>query len=119
MGARHYRSRAKQLNEEAAQRKRETGHTARVNPLQSNSNSIYHGATAHLKRSFTGGFLFEAAYTMGKVIADSDSDQTATYQDVNDCKAERAPAAFDVARRSSLVGVWEIPSSKGNVERRE
>lgn len=50
---------------------------------------------------------------MGKVIADSDSDQAATYQDVNDRKAERSPASFDVARRSSLLGVWEIPFLKG------
>lgn len=50
---------------------------------------------------------------MGKVITDSDSDQTALYQDVNDRRAERAPPAFDVARRGSLLGVWEIPLFKG------
>ncbi|MDQ1471763.1 MAG: hypothetical protein QOJ99_3243 [Bryobacterales bacterium] len=50
---------------------------------------------------------------MGKVLTDADSDQTALYQNVNDRAAERAPAAFDVPRRASFLGVWEIPFFKG------
>ena len=34
----------------------------------SNSNSIYNGATVHLKRSFRQGFNLEAAYTAGRAI---------------------------------------------------
>jgi hypothetical protein len=76
---------------------------------ESSSNSIYHAATAHLRRPFARGFTFEAVYTMGRVISDADSDQAALYQDVNDRLAERTVTAFDVARRASFLGVWEIP----------
>jgi hypothetical protein len=81
--------------------------------IESSSNSIYNAGTAHLRRPFAGGFTFEAVYTMGRVITDADSDQAAAYQDATDRRAERAAAAFDVSRRASLLGVWEIPFFKG------
>jgi hypothetical protein len=85
-----------------------------INWAESNSNSIYHAGTVHLRHPFSRGVTFEAVYTMGKVISDSDNDQTALYQDVNDRKSERAPTGFDVARRASFLGVWEMPFFKGN-----
>jgi hypothetical protein len=81
--------------------------------IQSSSNSIYNAGTAHLRRPFARGFTFEAVYTMGRVISDTDSDQSALYQDVNDRRSERAATSYDVARRASLLGVWEIPFFKG------
>ena len=81
--------------------------------IESSSNSIYNAATAHLRRPFAKGFTLEAVYTMGRVISDADNDQTALYQDVNDRLAERAVTSFDVQRRGSILGVWEIPFLKG------
>lgn len=75
--------------------------------VQSNGNSLYQAGTAHLRRSFASGFLFEAAYTMGKVLTDSGN-----YQDINNRRAEWGPASYDVARRASFVGIWEIPFLK-------
>jgi hypothetical protein len=84
-----------------------------INWAESNSNSIYNAGTFHLRHPFTRGITFEAVYTMGKVLSDSDNDQTALYQNVNDRRSERAPTAFDVARRASFLGVWELPFLRG------
>jgi hypothetical protein len=78
-----------------------------VNWVQSNGNSYYHAGTAQLRRPFANGFLFEAAFTMGKAIS-----ETGNPQDVSNRRAERGPTDFDVARRASFVGVWEIPFLK-------
>jgi hypothetical protein len=83
-----------------------------INWHQSNSNSIYNGATLHLRHPFTRGVTFEAVYTMGRVISDSDHDQTALYQNVLDRRAERSVTSFDASRRASFLGVWEIPFLK-------
>jgi hypothetical protein len=84
-----------------------------INWAESDSNSIYNAGTAHLRRPFARGITFEAVYTMGRVISDSDSDQLALYQDANNRRAERAATSFDVSRRASLLGVWEMPFFKG------
>jgi hypothetical protein len=84
-----------------------------INWAESNSNSIYNAGTAHLRHPFTKGITFEAVYTMGRVLSDSDNDQTALYQDANNRRAERAPTSFDASRRASLLGVWEMPFFKG------
>src|SRR5260370_24912726 len=50
---------------------------------------------------------------MGRVLSDSDNDQTALYQNANDRRSERAVTSFDASRRASFLGVWEIPFLKG------
>ncbi|MCU1325636.1 MAG: Cna domain protein, partial [Bryobacterales bacterium] len=79
-----------------------------INWNQSTGNSIYNAGTLHLRHPFSRGATFEAVYTMGKAIGDSDGG----FQDVNNRRAERAAASFDVARRASFLGVWEIPFLK-------
>ena len=84
-----------------------------INWAESNSNSIYNAGTVHLRHPFAKGVTFEAVYTMGRVISDSDNDQTALYQDVNDRRSERGPAAFDVARRRAFSASGKCRSLKG------
>jgi hypothetical protein len=76
---------------------------------ESDSNSIYNGATGYARRPFSRGFTLEAAFTVGKVLTDYDS----SLRDVNNRRADRSLASYDVARRLSILGVWEIPLLKG------
>ena len=75
---------------------------------QSTSNSIYHAATVQVKRAFTRGITMQAAYTVGKAI-----DDTGTWQNVLNRRAERAVSTFDAPQKLSLVGLWEMPFFKG------
>jgi hypothetical protein len=80
-----------------------------INWNQSSGNSIYNAGTVHLRHPSTKGFTFEAVYTMGRALADSEGQ----YVDVNNRAAERAVTGFDSSRRASFLGVWEIPFFKG------
>jgi hypothetical protein len=82
---------------------------------QTASNSIYHGGTVQVRRTFAHGFSVNGALTYGKVIADSDAfSATTVYQDANNRSIDRGLANFDVPRRLSIVGLWEIPFLKNN-----
>ncbi len=83
---------------------------AAINWNQSSGNSIYNAGTIHLKRPFTRGLTFEAVYTMGRGLADSETQPV----DALNRAAERAPTGFDSTRRGSFLGVWEMPFLKGN-----
>ena len=84
----------------------------------SNSNSIYNGATVQLKRAFRRGFNFQAAYTIGRSIDDSDSLGSSTsgnpvYVDADNRRLERGPSGFDVPQKLAFLGIWELPFLRG------
>jgi hypothetical protein len=81
-----------------------------ISMIQSNSNSIYHGATLVVKRALGNAFTMQGSYTYGKAIDDTDGETgTTSWQNAWNQRAERGLAGFDVRHRLNLVGVWTMP----------
>jgi hypothetical protein len=81
-----------------------------INMARTTSNSIYHGATLAVRRGFSKGMTFQASYTFGKVLTDSEVEQgTTSYYDANNRNLDRSLASFDVRQRVAFSGIWELP----------
>jgi hypothetical protein len=93
--------------------------------LQSNGNSIYHGAQFNLTQRLTRGLQFNASYTFSKAIDTSSADPGSTagggrpdvpntgfilQNDSNNISSNRAVSDFDRTQRFSLSFVYDIPS---------
>lgn len=83
---------------------------SQINLAETNSNSIYHGATLMVQKHFSRGFSFNANYTYGKVLTDAEAEQDVTnFYDVDNRRRDRSYASFDVPQRTAFTGVWELP----------
>lgn len=83
---------------------------SQINLAQTNSNSIYHGATLMVQKHFSRGFSFNTNYTYGKVLTDAEEEQNVTnFYDVDNRRLDRSYASFDVPQRVAFTGVWELP----------
>jgi hypothetical protein len=86
-----------------------------VTVVESSANSNYHALQLFLDRRFASGYSFGAAYTLGKSIDDvSDAlgvlaTDTASQQNPNDNRDNRAVSAFDVRHRMVINHNWELP----------
>lgn len=81
-----------------------------VSMSQSTSNSIFHGGTVSMTKRYSKGYSLEAAFTYGKVITDAETAQGLTnYSDAYNRNLDRSLASFDVPKRLSLVGTWDLP----------
>ena len=81
-----------------------------INMARTTSNSIYHGGTFAVRRSFSKGVTFQGSYTFGKVLTDAEAEQgTTSYYDANNRNLDRSAASFDVRQRVAFSGVWELP----------
>jgi Carboxypeptidase regulatory-like domain/TonB dependent receptor-like, beta-barrel len=77
---------------------------------QANYNSAYNGGTVAIRnRGFTKGINFQAAYTFGKAIDQSNTFGVAPV-DRSRLDLERGLADFNVARRLSFSTLWRVPS---------
>ena len=78
-------------------------------------NSIYHGLATEVKRRFSNGLQFIAAYTWSKNIDDSTADLFSTLlaprrpQDFQDMRAERGRSFLDRTHRFTMTWVYETP----------
>jgi len=85
-----------------------------LNYEQSQYNSNYEGMTVSIKnRGFSKGINFQAAYTYGKAIDQSDTFGVGP-NDIFNLEGERGPAGFDVRNRLSFSTLWQIPHPKFN-----
>lgn len=103
------------------------GRNDRLNPewsfityVENSVNSSYHGFNLSARKRFSHGYLFQAAYTFGKVL-DTVSDpglgdwgniSIPAYigqQDIADANLDRGPSDFDVRQRLTVNAVWELP----------
>lgn len=81
----------------------------------------YHSLQTTMRRRFSGGLEFLAAYTFGKTLTDNlgyygssnTSGEGAYWQNAYDRRANRGPAFFDVRHNFTLGGLWAIPYGKG------
>jgi len=94
--------------------------------ISNESQSIYHGMNAQLKKNFSHGLLFTANYTFGKVLDNvtegglGDYFNTNAYagnysgvMDIQHPKLDRARAEFDVRHRFTFSGIYDLPGPKG------
>jgi TonB dependent receptor len=95
--------------------------------ISNESQSIYHGLNAQLRRNYTHGFMFVANYTYGKVLDNVTEGGLGDYfnvsghgldysgvQNIQNPGADRGPSEFDVRHRFTLSGMWALPSPKGS-----
>ena len=75
---------------------------------QSNGNSVYHGGTVSVRRAMKDLSL-QAGFTFGKAIDDVSRWQGQQWQDAWNRRAERGISSYDVPRKFTLVGVYELP----------
>jgi hypothetical protein len=83
--------------------------------------SMFHSLQATLKREFSHGIQFQAAYTWSKAMTTvQGTGQTAVFvggsgnsNDPNDRSQRWSPAGFDRTHRMVIVYLWRLPSPKG------
>jgi hypothetical protein len=91
------------------------------------SQSIYHGLNAQLRRTYTHGLMFAANYTYGKVLDNVTEGGLGDYfntngygglysgvQDIENPDGDRGPSEFDARHRFAFSALWAIPSPTSN-----
>jgi Carboxypeptidase regulatory-like domain/TonB dependent receptor len=76
--------------------------------LESTGNSFYHGGIFSTRYALGRRVHFRAVYTLSKYI-DEGTTNTASPQDLNDRRAERALSLQDQRHRISFSGLFRIP----------
>jgi hypothetical protein len=95
--------------------------------ISNESQSIYHGLNAQLRKVYTHGLSFTANYTWGKILDNvtegglGDYFNVNTYaglysgvQNIQNQRGDRGPAEFDAQHRFTLTALWALPSPKSN-----
>lgn len=85
---------------------------------ESSSSSNYHSLQAELRRRFSGGLQFQAAYTFSKAITDTpgslgNQSGNESYWTFRDKRFDRQRAGFDQTHRFVANSVYELPFGKG------
>ena len=91
--------------------------------ISNESQSIYHGLNAQLKKNYSHGLMFVANYTFGKVLDNVTEGGLGDYFNVNSYagnysgvmdiehpKLDRGPSEFDVRHRFTSSIIWNLPS---------
>ncbi|HYM09626.1 MAG TPA: TonB-dependent receptor [Bryobacterales bacterium] len=79
------------------------------------ANNNLHSLQAQLRRSFTGGFLWQANYMWSHVITDASSGSgESTGFEIPNCRAcDRGNAAYDIPHNFTTSLVYELPFGPG------
>lgn len=81
------------------------------------ASGSYNSMLLRLERRLAGGLLLQASYTWAKLLNDySDSavgDESATYSDFYNRRADWGPDGNDIRHRLTWSSVWELPFGKG------
>jgi hypothetical protein len=88
-----------------------------INSARTTSNSIYDAGSVQVRRQISGGVVFQASYTFGKVLTDSELEQGVTsFYDANNRNLDRSLASFDARHRVAFSAVWQVPAMHcGNI----
>jgi hypothetical protein len=89
--------------------------------LSNSADSVYHSLQTTLRKRFTGGLLFNFAYTLSKVIDDQSGDPIVTTFtptsvatiDSTNLRADRARADFDQKHVILMTWIYELPFGRG------
>jgi hypothetical protein len=81
---------------------------------QSRESSSYNGGTLAVKKRYTRGFSFDAAYTIGKAVDYTSRLDGGNYRDPFDPRGMRGLADFDIRQRLVFSTVWQLPSPQSD-----
>lgn len=103
---------------------RPNGSFQRIEEVESNANSTYHGLILQFNKRFTRNYQLLASYTYGKVIDDrpdgtsvvpfNSTDDPKMVEDPLNVRADRAPGVTDQRHRFVLSGVWTLHYAQGS-----
>jgi hypothetical protein len=95
--------------------------------VSNESQSIYHGLNAQLRKTYSHGIMFTANYTFGKVLDNVTEGGLGDYfntngygglysgvQDIQNQAGDRGPSEFDARHRFAFTVLWALPSPKSN-----
>jgi hypothetical protein len=82
-----------------------------VELLESTGNSFYHAGIFSVRYAIGRGMTFRAVYTYSK-LTDEGTTNTASPQDLNDRRAERALSLQDQRHRFTFSGLFKLPVIK-------
>jgi hypothetical protein len=83
--------------------------------LDNHSNSTYNALQIDMQRRFRDGLQFQANYTFGKVLSDTDgtaSHRFEEFRDPSNGKVDRARPAFDVTHAFKGNAVYDLPIAR-------
>jgi hypothetical protein len=87
-----------------------------VNLYTDTSSSIYHSLQAEVRKSFSHGLQFQAAYTWSRSIDDASdfnpsnlANDSSFPQDASNPAGERAVSDFDLTHRLVVTSIWQVP----------
>jgi hypothetical protein len=83
-----------------------------IDYAQANMTSSYQGANFSLRKRYSSGLLFQAAYTVGHALNQSDSFSGFQVSDWWNLGLENATAGYNIAQKLALSAVWLIPSAR-------
>jgi hypothetical protein len=95
---------------------------AQISGTESNGNQAYNALQTTLRKRFSAGLEFQAAYTYSKGMSDAigyygeggqAASQSAYWQYLYDRRAEWGPTYFDVTHSFSLSHFYALPFGKG------
>jgi len=102
---------------------RPNGNFQRIEEVESNANSIYHGLILQFNKRFAKNYQLLASYTYGKVIDDrpdgtsvvpfNSTDDPKMVEDPLNVRADRGPGVTDQRHRFVLSGVWTLNYAQG------
>lgn len=79
-------------------------------------SSVYHSLQAEVRKSWSQGLQFHAAYTWSKSIDDGSdfaptiqANDNSYIQDVTDPRGERAVSNYDIPHRLVVTAAWQLP----------
>jgi hypothetical protein len=93
-----------------------------ISGTESNGNQSYNALQATLRKRFSKGLEFQAAYTYSKGMSDAigyygeggqSANQSAYWQYLYDRRAEWGPTYFDATHMFTLSHYYELPFGKG------
>jgi len=97
---------------------RPNGNFQRIEEVESNGNSLYHGLILQFNKRFAKNYQLLASYTYGKVIDDrpdgtsvvpfNSTDDPKMVEDPLNVRADRGPGVTDQRHRFVLSGVWTL-----------
>jgi hypothetical protein len=85
--------------------------------LNNESNTSYNALQIDVLRRFHRGLQFQANYTYGKVLSDSNGTAYHRFEEIRDpknAKIDRARTSFDVTHAIKANAVYDLPFSHGN-----
>ncbi len=95
--------------------------------ISNESESVYHGLNAGVRKQYSHGLSMTANYTWGKVLDNVTEGGLGDYSNTNgygilyagvsniqNQRMDRGPSEFDVAHRFVVSALWSIPGPKGS-----